>query len=181
MPEIWKDIPGYEGYYQASDSGNIKSLGRNISYLLNGKEVIRFQKEKILKPRVRKDKRLQVDLQKNKNKTSNNIHKLIALAFLGVRPEGKEVAHEDGNCQNNKLRNLRYATSQENEEDKIRHGTKVFGEKVKGAKLSDEECLEIFLSNERNIRLAEKYKVSDVTISNIKLKKTRKHLHERPY
>lgn len=183
--EIWKDIPGYEGYYQASDKGRIKSLERTFSYYLNGKLITKNNKEKVLKLTVKTDKRLikdqinkreYVDLQINNIKKNHTVHKLVALTFIGPRPEGKEIAHYDGNSLNNSLGNLRYATPSENTKDKVRHGTQPFGENVPGWKLTDAQCLDILKSNETHAELSRIYNVSDTTIRNIRSGKKRKNL-----
>ena len=65
------------------------------------------------------------------------------LAFVGEIPEGKQVAHNDGNPANNWLSNLRYATPEENQNDKSKHGTTLKGSAVPSSKLSEWEVLAI--------------------------------------
>lgn len=64
------------------------------------------------------------------------VHKLVALAFLGERPVGLHICHNDGNFLNNHYTNLRYDTPKENIRDKIKHKTMPFGEKSHNAKLN---------------------------------------------
>jgi hypothetical protein len=111
--EQWKDIPGYEGLYQASNSGRIKSILRN----------------KILKPWKNKNGnkyRLMVSLWKNKIKTKFYVHQLILLAFVGPRVNNMEVCHNDGNSENNSIENLRWDTHQNNMQDMIKDGNHWF-------------------------------------------------------
>lgn len=80
--EIWKDIPNYEGLYQASNYGKIKSLERTIMRK-NGKPY--FQKEHIMKQYLRKDGYLYVVLSKNGISKCKNVHKIIAKHFwIGI-------------------------------------------------------------------------------------------------
>jgi ribosomal protein S25 len=80
-----------------------------------------------------------VCLRRGKAKQTHNVHRLVMLAFVGPCPDGMEVAHEDGNKLNSRLGNLSYKTPQENQLDRIRHGTDSRGEKNKIAKLTDEK------------------------------------------
>ena len=120
--EIWKDVPGYEGLYQVSDSGRVRSLDRYIEYS-DGR--LFFYKSKILKQREDKHGRMVSRLYKNKNRKNYFVHSLVALAFIGERPKDYVVAHCDGNNKNNDLSNLRYDTVRENSIDMYRHGYKV--------------------------------------------------------
>lgn len=118
--EIWKDIPGYEGEYQASTLGRIRSLDRYISNYPSGQ---RFQKSVVLKqrPSEKTRNRLTVDLPGMKKTL---VHKLIMMTFVGPRPKGLEVCHKDGDESNNRLDNLRYDTKSNNQIDIYRYGKK---------------------------------------------------------
>ena len=111
--EVWKDIPNYEGYYQASNLGRIKSL--LFQNNLNNKK---YKREKVLKPKVTKDKCSRVDLWKDGEHKTYLTYRLVALTFLG-KPEGEmTVNHKDGNRLNNNIDNLEWCTRKEN----IQHG-----------------------------------------------------------
>lgn len=107
--ETWKDIPGYEGYYQASNLGRIRSLDRIVGngtgqYLRRGDH---------LKPALSTNKYMSLSLNKGYSK-SFMVHRLVALCFC-ENPENKEfVNHKDGNKMNNVASNLEWCTRQEN-------------------------------------------------------------------
>ena len=101
--EEWKDIEGYEGLYQVSNEGRVKSLGNN-----------KYKKDKILKPNTVRKGYLRVVLSKNNIASSFNIHRLVAKAFI-PNSEGKPcVGHKDCNSKNNIVENLYWCTYLEN-------------------------------------------------------------------
>lgn len=109
MEEIWKDVIGYEGLYQISNYGNIKSLKKWIRQYNKY-----INKEKLLKPCVNKIGYYVVVLYKNKNKRSHLLHRLIAEAFI-PNPENKpQINHIDGNKMNYNISNLEWCTQSEN-------------------------------------------------------------------
>jgi len=111
------DIVGYEGLYQASDWGNIKSLSYN-----------RTSKERLLKMTDRGDGYLHVSLFKGVEKRTLRVHQLIAITFLGHVPDGTHkivVDHIDSNKLNNRVDNLQLITQRQNTSKK-RSGTSRF-------------------------------------------------------
>jgi hypothetical protein len=117
--EVWKDIPGYEGQYQVSDMGRVKSLPRRVRCGAHGRGW-RTVPEKILRPGRSTSGHLTVTLGKRGG--SRNVHALVLQAFLGPAPYGTEVCHNNGNPEDNRLRNLRYDTRSENIKDVLRQG-----------------------------------------------------------
>jgi hypothetical protein len=107
--EIWKDIKGYEGKYQVSNLGNIKSLARYVNHPLGGK---RYVKEKMLKQFI-KQGYAHVDLYLDKHQHCK-IHRLVAKAFIKELPNKIEVNHIDGDKLNNNVSNLEWANRSEN-------------------------------------------------------------------
>jgi len=114
--EIWKDIPNYEGLYQVSNFGNVKSLERYVK----GKIENRLQKENILSKRLVGDKGNQyyaVTLCNNKDRKQVKVSVLVAMAFLNHIPNGYvgfTVDHIDNNPLNNNVNNLQVITKREN-------------------------------------------------------------------
>lgn len=124
----WRDIPGYEGHYQASDDGLIKSLARSYVNKSGQTQPIR---ERILSPgtevgRTRGNKYATVHLRApdGKSRRSWKVHQLVARTFHGPPPfPGAEVCHGDGNSLNNRADNLRWDTRAANGVDSVKHGT----------------------------------------------------------
>lgn len=112
MCEIWKDIKGYEGHYQVSNMGRIKSLKRTI---LKSNGRYDTKRERILK--IQYNQRVdvyEVHLKLNKVRKCHKVHRLVAQAFI-PNPENKpEVNHIDGKRENNCVENLEWSTTSEN-------------------------------------------------------------------
>ena len=104
MEEIWKDIKEYEGLYQVSNLGNIKSLRK----LRNGTNVI--LKEKLLKPGRLKYGHLSVVLTKNRITKTFRVHRLVAEAFIPNPNNYPVINHKDENPSNNAITNLEWCT-----------------------------------------------------------------------
>lgn len=111
MEEVWKDIPGYEGLYQASTYGRIKRLARRITRT-DGR---RFSvTDKIFKPVVKKNGYEQVLLSREKERKQKLVHILTAITFI-ENPDNKPcVDHINGNRRDNRIDNLRWCTHKEN-------------------------------------------------------------------
>lgn len=119
--EVWKDISGYEGMYQVSNQGRVKSLAR-LTHFKNGKKP-RQEKERVLKPVKHQKGYLKAQLRKNDKLKSYFIHRLVAEAFI-PNPLGKEqVNHKDGDKSNNFTDNLEWTTQSEN----LKHSYHVLG------------------------------------------------------
>lgn len=111
MDEVWRDIPGFEGYYQASSEGSIRSVDR----IINKSNGVQNKKTgKVLKQDLHKSNRFTVVLSKQSNTKTYFVHRLVYLAFYGDIPCGKVVNHKDENPQNNKLENLNLLSQKEN-------------------------------------------------------------------
>jgi len=110
--EIWKDIPNYEGIYQVSNLGRIKSLSRKIRSCHR----VYFSKEKILKPCWTDKAYHIVNLCKDKKRKTLKVHQLVAVMFLNHTPCGydKVVDHIDNNPLNNHVDNLQLISNRQN-------------------------------------------------------------------
>ncbi len=165
LKEIWKAIPGYEGKYEASTLGRIRSVDR-IVYSRNWHTGISFKriiKGKILHPgRYCKSGHLSVVL--GHNAKGSPVHQLIMRTFVGDCPKGYEVLHKNGNPEDNRLINLHYGTRTENILDVYRQG-KVW----RKLSIDDVEAIRFGLSCGYMLKeLASLYNVSISLISQIK-------------
>jgi hypothetical protein len=133
LTEEWKDICYWEGYYQCSNLGRIKSLKRTI-IRKDGK--IKILKERILKPYQNKLRYFHVVLCKNGKKKTYDIHQLVCTSFHGACPDGEECLHKDNNPANNHADNLCWGTRTENQHDRIANGTDNRGKKNNWHKLN---------------------------------------------
>ncbi|MDP3939854.1 MAG: NUMOD4 domain-containing protein, partial [Deltaproteobacteria bacterium] len=131
--EEWRAVVGYEGLYEASSRGSIRSLPRRTPHYLGGTVV---RGGKLLKGCLQNGYR-QVSLSKQGKTHTYHVHTLVARAFLGVRPVGMLVCHRDGKKPNNNKANLRYAYPQGNSDDMKAHGTVLRGERHGYAKMTD--------------------------------------------
>lgn len=111
--EIWKDIKGYEGLYQVSNLGRIKSLERTIKHktCYGG---IYHVKGKILKPKIEKDGYYRIGLRKNKIKKFYRISRLVGETFIPNPNNYPIINHKDENKLNNSADNLEWCTQKYN-------------------------------------------------------------------
>lgn len=113
---MWIEIEGYNGDYLISDNGVVLSLK-------NGSR-------RYLKPSLNKrGGHWYIYLSKDAKQKKHYLHCLVAAAFIGPRPEGQQVCHNDGDPSNNEVGNLRYDTPSGNQLDRVKHGTDIRGDK----------------------------------------------------
>ena len=117
--EIWKPIVGYEGVYEVSDQGKVRSLDR-IVHSITGKKYL--CKGKILKDTPGSHGYPTVSLSKNSKIKRACVHRLVLETFIGLPKAGFEACHNNGTRSDNRLSNLRWGTSSENTQDVKRHG-----------------------------------------------------------
>ncbi len=143
MTEIWKDIPGYEGRYQASSTGRIRSLGARA--------------------RVLKHTDLQGYDRVGAGKgNSQLVHRLIALAFVSNPNNKPHINHIDGNKKNNRIENLEWVTRSENIQHAFRTGLRVppnnVGINHSQSILNEEQVVDI-----RNLRRHDGYNYREIS------------------
>ena len=112
MNEIWHPCAGFETHYEVSNLGNVRSIERYANNSRNNG--VRKLASKILKPALGKSGYLLVSFCVDNVKSSQNVHRLIARAFIPNEANKPQVNHKDGNKQNNKLENLEWVTASEN-------------------------------------------------------------------
>ncbi len=179
--EIWKDVVGYEGLYQVSNLGRVKSLARSvISHYTDRKPIVTTnRKERIMKQFLYKTGYLYTGLAKNRVKKKYKIHRLVAMAFI-PNPENKPmVNHIDGNPLNNRVENLEWCTNQENQIHAIKTGlNKSIGVNSHWSKFTEEQIRYIranFKLRDKDfscVALAKKFNVTPTVISFIMKGKT---------
>lgn len=165
MTETWLPCPDYEGRYEVSNLGRVRSLAR-VEMSAAGRRIVR---ERILKPMWHTDGYRQISLRKAGKMRTVRVHRLICRAFHGEPSAGKEVAHLDGNGDNNCAVNLAWVTHAENIAHKTIHGTTTCGEGHPNSKLTAEAVTSIWQSNEDRKALAAMHNVTICTISDIKI------------
>ncbi len=151
MKELWKDIFGYEGYYQISTHGRVRSLPRKIQRLHKGKMLLQPLRERIMQSLPKNSGKYRyptVCLRKNGKSKWMYVHRLVAESFI-PNPEGKEdVNHIDRDVTNSRLENLEWATTSENLKHSAANGV-IFnpnprkGSQVPYAKLTEAIVIEI--------------------------------------
>lgn len=109
--ELWKTIKGYEGLYEVSDQGRVKSINRKRT---NCRGRVQSFKETILKPEIVFDGYMRVNLCQNGRQKHFRVATLVFEAFNGPIPEGKELDHINGERTDNRLENLRVVSHLEN-------------------------------------------------------------------
>lgn len=126
MDERWSDIPGYEGAYQASSRGRIRSLSRRVQTADGSREWT--MTGRVLRAAVGANGYYCVRLSVDGKGRTRPVHRLVAEAFLGEPPRGRrQVLHGNGDPLDNSLSNLRYGSQAENLMDRVAHGTSTRG------------------------------------------------------
>ncbi len=175
--EEWKNIQGYEGKYQVSSFGNVRSLDRIIEYGDISKGQYHSRKGQLLTP-TNSNGYLTVGLS---GKTFT-VHSLVANAFLNKSANNLIINHIDCNKSNNFYKNLEWITQKENIQNSIKTTNGNVGSNQKDAKLNEELVIEIKeLLNSKKMsqaKIATLYGVSTTTISEIKTGKKWKHVGE---
>jgi len=118
IEESWRPIPGYEGNYEVSDLGRVRSLDRVLTC---GSQRRRFTGQ-ILSQFPNGEGRPTASINRDGRPRRVLVHRLVLLAFVGEPPAGHVACHNDGDCTNNRLSNLRWDTERENQLDIVRHG-----------------------------------------------------------
>ena len=142
VEEEWKDIPGLEGFYQASNMGLIRSMDREVSQLSHKNYYTRKMKGQVIKSKLQNSGYEVVWLSKCGVVKAFTVHRLILTAFNPQCNIELDVNHIDGNKRNNKLKNLEWCSRSEN----IRHSHRFMDRKSRGNAIKCIETGQIFQS-----------------------------------
>lgn len=121
--EEWRDIAGYEGYYQVSNLGNVRSLDRCVvgksgrTYTIRGRTMV---------PCGERESYFHVGLSKDGKAKSRRVHRLVAETFIPNPDNLRCVNHKDGNKRNNRVDNLEWCTHEQNVHHAIEHKIMTF-------------------------------------------------------
>lgn len=157
---VWKEIAGFEDYEISADGQIRRRVGGRGA--VAGKNLKWHLQTSTGYPDVR--------LRKNGKAYSLSVHRLVAAAFLGPRPEGHQIRHLDGNKFNASASNLAYGTPKQNGEDKVAHGRSSKGEKNVKAKLTSDVVLDIYngpRGKDQVTRICEKLDISPSSVYRI--------------
>lgn len=116
-PEEWRPVPGFEGSYEVSDRGRVRSLDRIVTDKAGTK---RRYLGRMLALTENRSGHLYVKLGRA---NTLKVHRLVLEAFVGPCPDGQVCCHNDGDPANNNLSNLRWDSHSENMRDRVSHGT----------------------------------------------------------
>lgn len=162
--EIWKDIDGFDGFYQISNLGRVKSTSRKIGTC--------YRKEKIRSLSLTKDGYVKLRLSYCGKDVTKKVHRLVAEAFIPNVEHKETVNHKDGNKLNNCVNNLEWADRSEQMYHAYKHALKkpTKGTENVQSKLTEEQVKEIrktYVKNSREygtVALAKKYDVTNRVI-----------------
>lgn len=150
MVEEWRTIPGYEGLYEVSNFGAVRTLERTW---VSGKGVVRTVRPGVKRQSFDKDGYPRVTLCKDGVKRRILVHRLVMWAFVGPQPKGIQVRHLDHSKTNNKLNNLCYGTAKENAADMIANPKYRHPQGMKGKQHTAEARRRMSESHKRRIAL----------------------------
>lgn len=176
-PEEWRPVVGYEGFYEVSSLGRVRSLPRIVFQNGNSMHLVkRNVSGRILKSaNSNKMKHQAVLLCALGGRKNSLVHRLVLEAFVGPCPDGMECCHNNGDGSDNRVENLRWDTRKSNHRDSMRHGTDCRGERNGRSKLTQFKVniIRTILRDSGHVlgcarMLSRLFGVSDTTISDIK-------------
>jgi transposase len=159
--EEWRDISGYEGYYQVSNLGRVRSCDRVVKTERGDRAI----KMRLMKPNLHRRGYYRIDLQKASVRITCFVHRLVAIAFLPIQDGRDQVNHKNGIKTDNCVDNLEWCNQHENMRHAVEYGLKpsMVGENAVNSLLTESQVLEIreLRANGTKLRIiAEMYGVS---------------------
>lgn len=169
----WRPVVGFENNYEVSSDGEVRSVDHLIEEKVDamGRTIPPYMlKGKVLQQRKHMFGYWMVTLSVKNVRYDRCVHRLVAEAFLGPRPEGSVIRHLNGNPEDCRACNLAYGTQTENMNDAIQQDTVQYGERRYNAKLDNETVIKIkddIIAGLRNKDIAEKYRISESKVCKI--------------
>lgn len=131
MTEQWLPVIGYEGLYEVSSTGRVRSLDREVNHWRGGKRLVKGRELAAFEGNKKRERGyLRVGLYKRAQLRSHHVHTLVLEAFVGPRPDGMVCCHRNGVSTDNRLENLRWDTISANALDDVRNGVHPTGSKT---------------------------------------------------
>lgn len=177
LDEIWKPVVGYEGSYEVSDHGRVRSLDRVGPHWRGGTRSI---SARVLTPSENPRGYLSVHLYKGEKVKVLRVNRLVLMVFVAEPPKGAVGMHLDNNRKNNHLSNLRWGTHAENIRQRDDEGRNSYGEAQHCAKFTESQVLEIralyAAGGVTQEKIATWYGVNRSSVGRIVTRKTWKHI-----
>ncbi len=162
--ERWLPVVGFEGFYEVSDMGRVRSVARMSRAALGSK----WTESRVLKNIRSSLGYAVVNMTKGAERKQGSVHRMVLEAFVGECPKGEEACHMNGDRMDGRLENLRWDTRKSNHADKRSHGTWQGGVNNGNSKLTWREVEGIRASRLSAEKLAKMYGVGSTTIFRVK-------------
>jgi hypothetical protein len=175
--EIWRPVVGYEGAYEVSNLGRVRSLDRLVPARTKaGTHFWKRWKGRVLCQHIGTHHYFAVVFSALGVTDTRTVHTVVAEAFIGPCPAGEEVRHRDCDNLNNRADNLLYGARSLNREDSRIAGTLAVGERIAQHKLTAAQVIEIRAASGFHHDIAERFGVSREQISRIKRRENWQHV-----
>lgn len=174
--ESWMPVVGYEGLYEVSDHGRVRSLARPMLGRAGRPWV---KRGRVLKQEDRHGYRSVRLCDRSGGKRKLQVHRLVLWAFVGPRSDGQECCHYDCDKANNRLENLRWDTRAANRADSIRNGTTPHGRSHYLTTLTDDDVRDIrrrAASGELQRAIAADFDMTQTNVSRIVTRRSWRHI-----
>lgn len=171
MSEVWKPVVGFEGRYEVSDLGRVRSLD-HLTLMKNrwGTTTMRKSLGRVMSAyeKAARGGYRYVNLHMDGQQQMCRVAGLVAAAFIGPRPDGAQVCHRNGVATDDRATNLRYGTPASNNADKRVHGTHLCGGRHPAARITEADVRRIRACSDSAEELAAVYSVHPGHINNIR-------------
>ena len=176
--EEWRPVVGWEGLYEVSSLGPVRSVDREIEIYQKNRCLVQRRRGNLLKLSISPVGGYQrVTLQRDATTRLKQVHRLVLEAFVGPPGRGEQGAHNDGDSSNNAAGNLRWATPVDNVHDRVAHGTMLMGTVNHAAKLTEHQIRTIRAIKGRSQQsIADEYGIHQTSVSCIRRQKTWPHI-----